>query len=192
MGVEMTLLRMLAFKPVNSEGLNTAPPAQPGSVNALEQNRDKQVTPTQIASEDAAPAITATEQSKKPELLNDWSAIVTELKLGGLLNQLAMNCSLLEKSDDRIVLALDPTFENLLTKERQENLKEALTSFYNKNVLLEIEVKQAEKETPAMQEKREEQARLDAAQQAIEDDANVKKILDTFQAQISTDTIQPK
>jgi DNA polymerase-3 subunit gamma/tau len=192
MGVEMTLLRMLAFKPVNSEGLNTAPPAQPGSANPLEQNRDKQVTPTQIASEDAAPAITATEQSKKPELLNDWSAIVTELKLGGLLNQLAMNCSLLEKSDDRIVLALDPTFENLLTKERQENLKEALTSFYNKNVLLEIEVKQAEKETPAMQEKREEQARLDAAQQAIEDDANVKKILDTFQAQISTDTIQPK
>ena len=106
-----------------------------------------------------------------------------ELKLNGLLNQLAMNCSLRDKTADRFALVLDPTYENLLTKERQDRLREALADFYKKTISLEIEVKQAEKETPAMQEKREEQAKLAAAAQAIESDANVKKILDTFQAQ---------
>jgi DNA polymerase-3 subunit gamma/tau len=187
MGVEMTLLRMLAFKPDTGEGLTATMPNQSGKtrpvVETVVQDTAAQVVKPEIT--DSTPVI-------NPAELSGWSEIVAELKLNGLLNQLAMNCSLMEKKDDRFVLALDPTFENLLTRERQDRLKEALSDFYNKEIQLEIGVQQAEKETPAMQEKREEQAKFDAAQQAIEADANVKKILDTFQAQIKTDTIQPK
>lgn len=188
MGVEMTLLRMLAFKPVDAKGLPASTPGQTETTRL--------VTPQPLAESRAETSTSAepTEQpvTASPETFTEWSQIVAQLDLNGVLNQLAMNCSLIEKDETKIVLVVDPTYQNLLTKERQERLNEALDELYKKQIVLNIEVKQPAKETPAMKEKREEQARLDAAQQAIQDDANVQKILDTFQAQIKTDTIQPK
>jgi len=188
MGVEMTLLRMLAFKPVASEGLSASTPSASSVTKPVTHQTVQETAPQEFV--ESSPAHKA--ETLNPAAITVWSEIVAELNLNGMLNQLAMNCSLLEKNEQGIVLALNPTFENLLTKDRKDRLKEALEAFYKKNITLDIEVKQAQKETPAMQEKREEQARFDAAQQAIESDANVKKILDTFQAQIKTDTIQPK
>lgn len=209
MGVEMTLLRMLAFKPVSGDGL-TASAATPVAMQPVSQPTSHQLTSSPTPGHDPQVIMTATPDMAKPETskpesagseiskpippeaLSAWPDIVSELNLGGMLNQLAMNCSLTEKEEDRFGLVLDPTYQNLLTKERQDQLTDALTKLYNKKIILEIKVKQADNETPAMQEKREEQERLDTAQEAIEGDSNVKKILDTFQAQINTDTIQPK
>jgi len=193
MGVEMTLLRMLAFKPVKAEALPASTPA-PVATQAATQKPAPQAIPETTVQTAVEKAVETADlnTAKDPAALNSWPEIVAKLNLGGMLNQLAMNCSLLEKGDQQFILALDPTFENLLTKERQNSLNDALNTLFNKKLILEVEVKQAENETPAMRERREEQARLDNAQEAIEGDANVKKILDTFQAQINTDTIQPK
>ena len=202
MGVEMTLLRMLAFKPVGAEALPASTPTtMSGSIKAPQAN---QPTPTAIsdsieqATMTAVPEAAVSSSTPNSDKLSSWPQTVAKLNLNGMLNQLAMNCSLIksdagtENGDNHFELVLDPTFENLLTKERQDRLNEALNEFFGKKMMIEISVKQAEVETPAMKERREAQARLDNAQQAIEDDSNVKKILDTFQAQINTDTIQPK
>jgi DNA polymerase-3 subunit gamma/tau len=190
MGVEMTLLRMLAFKPVDSEGLQASTPDQSGTTRpAAKQTEPLAQSRTEIST---APEPAEQPATLAPESLTEWSQIVAQLNLNGVLNQLAMNCSLIEKDEQKMVLVVDPTYQNLLTKERHDRLNEALDKLFKRKIALEIDVKQAEKETPAMQARREEQARLDAAQEAIKDDANVQKILDTFQAQINTDTIQPK
>lgn len=188
MGVEMTLLRMLAFKPVSADGLSATAPSQAGSVKPV---TTQPVSETKTEVETTQKPI-ASSVAKNTNALSEWSDIVTQLNLNGVLNQLAMNCSLIKREEQRFLLVVDPTYQNLLTKERQDKLNEALNELFNKKMTVEIEVKQAEKETPAMQEKRKEQERLDVAQQALEDDANVKKILDTFQAQINTESIQPK
>lgn len=200
MGVEMTLLRMLAFKPVSAEGLSASVSTPtPTTGQAQTQTETIQPVATQPVSETNPQTEVATTDEPvesttvlDPKALTGWSEIVAQLNISGILKQLAMNCSLVEKDEQRVVLVVDPTYQNLLTKDRQDRLNEALNELYNKKIILDIEVKQAEKETPAMQEKREEQERLDVAQQALEDDTNVKKILDTFQAQINTETIQPK
>ena len=111
--------------------------------------------------------------------------------LQGMLKQFAMNCSLLSFEQDKYQVAIDPSFENLLNKERIQQLQTALTEYLGKPVQLDIQVKQVDVETPAMQARREEQARLDAAQQSLQSDNNVKKIMDTFGASINPDSIQP-
>ena len=210
MGVEMMLLRMLVFKPVSGEGLTASTPmAKPVARQATPKPASSQGTQAAVAMtpemsepkvsepkvsepETPTPEISKIVAPISAEALSGWTDIVAELKLSGMLNQLAMNCSLINKEEGRFGLVLDPTYENLLTKDRHDKLTDALTALYKKKIILDVKVKQADKETPAMQEKREEQAKLDIAQQAIADDSNVKKILDTFQAQINTDTIQPK
>ena len=190
MGVEMTLLRMLAFRPLNVDGLPATEPSQGSSARPVAPASIPESTEPrmEIKSTDIDQPVTV----EQPKVMDEWSDIVTQLNIAGVLNQLAMNCSLISRDEKKFSLVVDPTYQNLLTKERQERLNEALNDLFNSKINLEIVVKQAEKETPAMQEKREEQERLNKAQQALEDDANVKKIVDTFQAQINTESIQPK
>ena len=189
LGVEMVLLRMLAFKPQDANEL----PASNISTPLAKQPRsavEEQTAPQESGPEPVNDELS--EAAPSPESLDSWSKIVAALNVSGILNQLAMNCALVSKEDDHFLLALNPTYENLLTKEREERLTEAVSEVSGKPVQLEIQVKKDEVETPAMQERREEQARLDTAQQALEGDENVQKIMDTFSASMNTDTIQPK
>ena len=205
-GVEMTLLRMLAFKPFDADAL----PAS-SEFPAL-------VSPTPVIPTNAAPAgsVSATSAAIQidpvedndasaqtaaaaavPKGFNEWSDAIAQMNLNGILNQLAMNCSLTaSKEDDQgshvLTLELNPSYENLLTKDRHQRLTEALNRAYNRQYILEIRVKPGEVETPAMKKERESQTRLDDAQRSLESDSNVNKILDTFSATINTDTIQPK
>ena len=102
-----------------------------------------------------------------------------------------MNCAWQGQEGNTITLTLEPSCENLLTKERIERLQEALQNHYGSAVRLSIVVTTSEVETPAQRAQREQQARLSAATQAIEADANVQKIVDTFGAKINSDSIQP-
>ncbi len=207
-GVEMTLLRMLAFKPVDENSLPasaatpiTSSPVISGSAPAA----SVPVNPvnSKLASEPAMVSPASTESEVVPvetaasETLNEWSDAVTRMKLNGVLNQLAMNCSLVRREQsgsdsELLILMLDPSYENLLTKERHQRLTEVINQVYKDNFILDIKVKQGEAETPAMKLERENLARLDYAKKSLENDSNVNKIMDTFSATINTDSIQPK
>jgi len=207
-GVEMTLLRMLAFKPVDANSLPasvTTPVASSPVTSDLESAQTAPVVPaankqTSEAAMEPPPSTESEAVVVSPvenATLNEWSDAVTQMKLNGVLNQLAMNCSLVarektENDSELLTLMLDPSYENLLTKERNQRLTESLNNVYSDNYVLNIKVKQGEVETPAMKLERENQARLDDAKKSLESDSNVNKIMDTFSATINTDTIQPK
>ena len=121
----------------------------------------------------------------------NWTELVPQLKLSGILQQFAMNCAWQGQDGNKIDLTLEPSCENLLNRERVDRLQDVLREHYGKPVILNISVAKPEAETPAQRAQREQQARLDAATQAIEKDGNVQKILDTFDAKINTNSIQP-
>lgn len=193
-GVEMVLLRMLAFRPQLEGEVTTAtttPQAAPRTTSA----------PKPAASQPAAtsaPAPSTTEAAKPVAEANSpsgestgWTALVAQLQLSGILREFAMNCAWQGQDDNKIELTLEPSCENMLSRERVERLQEALRGHLNQPVVLNVTIAQSQTETPAQQARREQQAQLDAATQAIEADTNVQKIMDTFGAQINTETIQP-
>lgn len=204
-GVEMILLRMLAFRPqgenqtlqaTSTSSTKPAPVSTPSPVASSVAKQESSIsantsvkaqTPDDTMSYDTVkPAVTSARVDS-----SNWTELVAQLQLSGILLQFAMNCAWRGQEENKIALTLEPSCENLLTKERVDRLQEALQSYYSKAIIVNVTVARPESETPAQKAQREQQERLDAATQAIESDTNVQKILDTFGARINTDTIQP-
>ena len=208
-GVEMVLLRMLAFRPQESgdtliQTVSTQTPSAVPVAKTSQQTSEVRKAATLAPTTTSAPASTPTSApapisekpvvaavASEPKTFSSWAEMVPQLGLGGILLQLAMNCAWREQDGNIITLTLEPSCENLLTKERVERLQEALQAHYGTPIRLSIVVAASELETPAQRATREQQARLNAATQAIESDVNVQKIVDTFGAKINTDSIQP-
>jgi DNA polymerase-3 subunit gamma/tau len=192
-GVEMVLLRMLAFRPqASGEVLQASTPRQTPTPNTAPVNTVAKASVSAEPVVSAAPVTPSVTASKPASGASaNWTELVPQLKLSGILQQFAMNCAWLGQEGNKIELTLEPSCENLLTKERVERLQEALQAYYGKPVIMNVVVAPSQTETPAQRAQREQQARLNAATQAIESDANVQKILDTFGAKINTDSIQP-
>lgn len=190
-GVEMVLLRMLAFRPqIEGQALQAAPSQAPRSTPVSKTTPQTSAAPEPVVDTTPAPdSVSAVTPATGAAA--SWAELVPQLRLSGILQQFAMNCAWQSQEENKISLTLEPSCENLLTRDRVERLQEALQTHYGKPVILNVTVAKPEAETPALRVQREQQARLDAATQAIETDSNVQKILDTFGAKINPDTIQP-
>ena len=203
-GLEMVLLRMLAFRPdatvVSNEQQANKAHAQKG-IPPSHRSADSAVSmPQETVAVNEAPAAMMGQAAvvKKTEsetiqatIDDDWFSIVNQLELVGVLKQLAMHCVIKQRQHDLLVLALDPANEYLYTKERQERLQELIASFSTPAMRLNIEIEQTAQETPAARVAREQQERQTEAETAIQNDATVQKIIETFDAKVDVNSIQP-
>ncbi len=194
-GLEMVLLRMLAFRPADAAapgGGATRP--QAASARASGPAPASAAPPPAEATHTPAPAepATATEASAEPAAppSNDWHSIAAALPVSGLLRQLVNQCVMEELADDRISLALEPAGAPLLTKEREAALAEALSKYFGRPMKLAIAARAAEGETPADREARLAQERQARAEQTILGDPNVQTIIETFDAQVRPGSVQ--
>ena len=191
-GFEMIMLRMLAFRPASAESASAVAPATPAVKEGKPAKTEvENKTPTTAPAKQVVTKPAITDKQPVTTDMDDWEELVNALSLGGVLNQLAMNCALQEKSANKIVLLLDPACENLLTRDRQDRLREELEKQLATSLQLEITAGQASNETPAQKQARLAEERRAAAEVAIQSDTNVQKIVDAFGAQINPDTIQP-
>ncbi|KPK38956.1 MAG: DNA polymerase III subunit gamma/tau [Gammaproteobacteria bacterium SG8_47] len=190
-GLQMILLRMLAFRP--AETVAEPAPAQP----APSGRKQARVAAALAHEGQTAPAVERSEPVTSPgsatqAAVLDWHRTVASLKLAGVVKQLAIHCALVAHDGERLELCLDPDFSHLHTKDRQTRLEQALSEHLAQPVRLNIAVQSPPDETPAARAQRVEAERLAAATQRIEQDANVKAIVDTFNARIRPDSIQPQ
>ena len=185
-GAEMTLLRMLAFRPAGGDG-------QQAVVEKPAARSVSRPVPPQRAAE-AAPAERSRESSRathgwdKP----DWSALVGELDLQSANRLLASNCALLGRDGMEVRLQLDPSAEAYLTRTRQEALQQALAQYFNEPLKLSIAVgaTPAEAETPVQKKARQDDEELQAARDTLRADPNVQNLIDTFGAEMNSDSVR--
>jgi DNA polymerase-3 subunit gamma/tau len=203
-GLEMVLLRMLAFRPagaeVVSQAVPTATPIQTAPVSKPPQTVTNtaapttQTTPATIPDKpisDTIPAEPSVTTSAPAVVASDWHQIVAGLQLSGMMQQLVAHCVMQELTDKQIHLALATTSAPLLNKEREASLSEALKSYFGRPLKLLIEIKDTEGETPAAREVRLQAERQAAAEAAIDTDPNVQSILDAFDGQVRPNSVQP-
>ncbi len=210
-GLEMVLLRMLAFRPVDSVGTVTTPPhgAAPQrrivpavaerSVNSTPAATVRQpvqarapmpppVAPAAVVSgltvpPSAAAALTA--------LGMEWMNIVEMLKLEGMARQLAAHCALKKQEEDGVHLILAPTHLSLRNKKIEERLQQALSNHYGKPMRLVIDVGVPHAETPAVIQEQRDVDRHQAAVRTITDDVNIKAMQEAFNARVVPESIRP-
>lgn len=182
-GAEMTLLRMLAFRPANAgeiAGSGGGSVRAPAAVKAARAPQGK-AAPMQ-ASRSAATA-----NWDDP----DWSALVADLGLTGTLRLLASNCAYQRRDGATLQLGLDPRSQSLLTRQRKTALAEALSKHFGETLNVEIEIGAQEgSETPLQEETRLADERMEAERQKLEADPNVQAMKNMFGAELKTDTIE--
>jgi DNA polymerase-3 subunit gamma/tau len=171
LGFEMTLLRLLAFRPGDPAGAR-APAAGVAS------------TPPRAAGPARAAAAT-------PAGEFDWMARVDQLGLEGFAKQLARNCAWLGRSGEAVRLGLDPRARHLLQDDRRAAIEQALARELGGAVKLSIELTPAGAQTPARLEEQREVERQRAAEQAIDADPTVRALKEKFGATVRAGSVQP-
>jgi len=113
------------------------------------------------------------------------------MKLTGMTRELALNCELKQRSVDSLHLVLDNAQAHLRSIKVEERIEQALQQYYAAPLKLVISVDKPEQETPASRQLRRQVERQQAAVAAIQADANIKSLCETFNASINPDSIQP-
>jgi DNA polymerase-3 subunit gamma/tau len=213
-GFRMTLIRMLAFRPVNaSAALGSTPtpapspaapaiPARAGAVGLPPASGPAPMPPAAAAAATAAVTTAATPASAAAggsdavpapmhSPMPDWSAIVAALELQGAPRELARNCALLGREGATLRLALDPRSASMRTRALEDKLAQALSRYFGDSVRLQFELRDDAHETPARAAERLEAQRRAQAQLAFEADALVGTFKERFGASVLPDSVRP-
>lgn len=148
----------------------------------------KQVTPTDTA---APPAPLASTVSSAP-LAIDWPALVTQLKLRGVAQQLATQSELLSVQGDEghAQLLLQVPVETLLSAGSVDKLAAALSKQMEKKVTIHTQIGVVSRTAHAAS-LAEQAARQQAAEQALENDPFVQTLKREFGATIVPGSVRP-
>lgn len=183
-GFEMTLLRMLAFRPAAAQcetahvsaSLPPPLPSKPAKPTAAGHN---------ALNSNPAPEAT------QPKETHNWAALTAALKIGAMTRELANNCVLEELSAETCALLLDPSHKQLLSARTEDNLRKALHDYYGKPLKLIIHIQPNSRETPAAQLNRARQQQQADAEHAIADDENVQLLKKYFDARVVPGSVEP-
>lgn len=197
-GFEMVLLRMLAFKPGGDQAIEERPkPAASRSDTPLKPvGAKRQATVPAAPVKDVAATATPSPKltPKEPKAGStleglDWSQLVSQMSINGLVKELALNLGLSENSKDKFYFKLDPSHEHLLDSARVESITNELRKM-DILVSIDVEVERANIETPAQKAQRQNEEKRRAAEQAMCEDPNVQAIQEKFGATIIKESIR--
>ena len=125
-----------------------------------------------------------------PNEIRDWRSLVKEIKLGGMARMLADHCELRKFESNVLELSVPEPHRHLLEPAYNAKLQAALRMRFGERLRLKIEVG-GKGNTPAAQEEREQQEKLDHAIEAIDTDPFVRDLVENLDAKVIDDSIKP-
>ena len=183
-GLEMVLLRMLSFQPAEVSTKPTAARTTPVVQVATKPvvSQQSSTTPDSRVAESAPVQPAAVVE--KPSADSDWSSIVEAMGIVGMVQQLAVNCSLVSRNGKNWCLLLGDENKHLHSEKFENRLLNALQDYLQQDICLEIQVGQQQGETPAMQTERKKQQRQETAETDVASDAVVQSLQERFGATV--------
>ena len=170
-GFEMTLLRMLAFRPETAaepvaSGRALNPAAAPGHAPAA--GAAANTVALRLTTVDAA----------------NWPAVVDAAALSGMVRQLALNCVPATFERDQLTLRLDPAAADRCTRPIEDKLALGLSKYLGRDIRLVFESSEIDLNSPARQRLLAEQEQRARAVEAFESDPAVKGLRERFGADV--------
>jgi DNA polymerase-3 subunit gamma/tau len=178
-GAEMTLLRMIAFRPADAGDISGGGSGKSGSAQT------SKTTPVAKVVE-AKPATAASRKWEQP----DWHELVPQLGLSGAERLLAGSCALLRRENNTVFFSLDAGSESYLTRKRKESLAKTLSDHFGEPLAVDISIGSAEIESPMQTESRQADEHFAAERAKLEADPNVQALKSMFGAELSAESIR--
>jgi DNA polymerase III subunit gamma/tau len=184
-GFEMTLLRMLAFRPESAaqpvkagRATTVAAPTDPASVSAS-------------AAASSAPGASALEARLTSIDAVNWPAVVEAAGLSGMVRQLALNCVPARFENNLLILKLDQAAADRRTRPIEEKLVQGLSKYLGREIRVTFETADSALNSPARQRVQAEQDRVARAASAFESDPAVKGLRERFGADVDASSVKP-
>ncbi|MCF6325616.1 MAG: DNA polymerase III subunit gamma/tau [Gammaproteobacteria bacterium] len=189
-GFEMVLLRMLAFQPASAAAPKPSSSAGGArSTSALASAPAATGVRTSTATPSAKQAVAAPAPAAPAS--HEWGEVVAALNLRGAVRSLAVNSSLVERTDTTITLLLDTVHAHLRNDKFEARFEEALQQYFDRKLKLVMTVGAPQIETPASQQVRVAGERKQTALEAIEADPNVQSLKEAFGAKVMPESVNP-
>jgi DNA polymerase-3 subunit gamma/tau len=179
-GFEMTLVRMLAFRPAGGAPAATPPGggARAAGVAVSSGPLPSSATVAPIIRPASAGAIDPVQ----------WSRVIGDLDLSGAARQLATNLALVEHQGNTLRFAIDPKVAR--SAAQVDKLGQALAKYLGTPVKLEFAEGQAAVETPNQSGERRSAEALDAARRSLEEDPMVRELKSRFGATLHPESVR--
>jgi DNA polymerase-3 subunit gamma/tau len=193
-GFEMTLLRMLAFRPdaaaQPSKPLSTASIAP---VAGASRGAGPVAGPKPVAGASAiAGAAPVVEAARLTSIdAANWPAVVEAAGLSGMVRQLALNCVPAGFEHNLLTLKLDQAASDRRTRPIEEKLVQGLSKYLGSDIRLAFETADSDLNSPARQRVQAEQERIARAASAFESDPAVKGLRERFGADVDSASVKP-
>jgi DNA polymerase III subunit gamma/tau len=190
LGFEMTLLRMLAFRPDGA--------LQPVKASAARNIAATSATTQMAGAPQQAPPRPPTAPHATPASLRlisvdaaNWPALVEAAALSGMVRQFALNCVPASFENDVLTLKIDQAAADRRTKAIDEKLVQCLSKYFARDVRVLFEISEVELASPARQRALVEQERIARAASAFESDPTVKGLRERFGADVDAGSVKP-
>ena len=192
-GLEMTLLRMIAFHPDSQAEKKTLKSSQ--SSNTTNKEPPKEKTQGNTLTKDKLPikvgeeSIQAIENQLNVKSQNDWEKIITELGFAGAAKMLVKNTVFDSLKDQILSLTLSDDFINLLTQNTQSSIEKTLNEDYP-GITLVINPGSTNGSSLSQKESvKSEEKRKQTENQFLNDDG-LKELQEVFNSQVDVKSIK--
>jgi DNA polymerase-3 subunit gamma/tau len=180
-GFEMTMLRMLAFKPATEQHAPQTKPAS-ASTNKVTTAAKSLTTSTEAAA--PKPATIAASAG-----LAEWNDILPKLGLTGMTLSLASNCTLASITETHVKLTLAASHQTMLNAKLKDRMAEAFSAYLHRKIQLEIDISTEALATPVKQQQQDQATRLAAAKQTMLNDPRVKQLVEMYDATVEVSLV---
>ena len=202
LGFEMTLLRMLAFRPVSYPSPPPLPQEKPKIVTPAltpkhEKPKHEASTPVKIEAPSAPIPSSAQLTNPSPEKLsppaslldNNWDAILPKLGLTGMARTAAENAAFINKTENEFTIGIQPGHQSLFTPTITQRIEKALGEYYQKKIKLILRSDQSITHSPAKKKQIEHKLRQEDAEKNIKKDSFLQELEQKFSAEIIKSSI---
>jgi DNA polymerase-3 subunit gamma/tau len=184
-GFEMTLLRMLAFRPESA-----AQPVKAGRATSVAALTDSAPISASAAAS-SAPGASALEARLTSIDAGNWPAVVEAAGLSAMVRQLALNCVPASFENSLLTLKLDQAASDRRTRPIEEKLVQGLSKYLGREIRVTFETADSALNSPARQRVQAEQDRVARAASAFESDPAVKGLRERFGADVDAASVKP-
>jgi len=208
MGFEMTLLRMLAFRP-DTAAVHGNPARTTAPADVPAAGTPAAAAPAAGASLAGAPAAGASVAGPPDAIApgavapntsgvrltsidaSNWPAVVEAANLSGMVRQFALNCVPATFEHGVLALKLDQAAADRRTRPIEDKLLLGLSKYLGRDIRLTFETTQSALATPARQRLQQEQDKAVRAAAAFEADPAVKGLRERFGADVDLASVKP-
>jgi DNA polymerase-3 subunit gamma/tau len=122
----------------------------------------------------------------------NWAIILSEMNLTGVTLSLSNNCVVENVSEDSCELVLNKHHASLWNQNHEARISAALSEYIGREIQVKVRIGEPKTETPAEADLRERKLAEEKAVELINNDDNIKRLIQDFDGHLDQDSIKAR